>query len=316
MKYKKYFCFSSKVSLVMYILFILYYAFSWYNLLVLQNTMENIQWHIEHYYACIDYLETDDLKEKENIASKYSYLGFSEDTCNEIVKYETPSGSAYNIYEDFLFLDNLVFPFFIPLIVLLPFIYLISREMKNKTVKNYCLRDNYKNYVKHVFKTAYKNIFTIPIMILITFGISYLLAKGNMNPAADVGFNLELPNISFIDNPIFPIIFILTLFLGIGLYINIGLIVLARCKNFIVAIIESELIVFLMWLFGLITFGRFFNSLGINADNFNLLSIYDWSGIDNMYVYFGFNLFLFVVSLLIAMRLYKSKEKLILMCEK
>lgn len=316
MKYKKYLGFSSKIALIVYIIFTSYYIFNWYNLRILHNGKENQQWNKDHYYACKEYISTTDPEEKDKIISKYYYLRINDTSCIEEVKYDTPTDSTYNTYEEFFDECSLIFIFFSPLIILIPFLYLITREMKNKIIKNYCIRNSYKNYTKHIFKTAYKNIFTIPLMVILTFIISYYLSDGNMNPAADIGFNYVLPNTTFIDKPGFPIIFILILFLNAGLYINIGLIVLSKEKNFLVATLESELIIFLIWCFSIIGFGNFFKRYGINPDNFNLLSIYDWSGIDNMYIYILVNVFMFLVTLLIAIKSYKNKEKIILMCEK
>lgn len=317
MKYKKYLCFSSKVTLILFVAFALYYSFCWYNVRIIHDGKENQMWKKEHYLACEKYMSTNDDSEKEKIVSSYNYLGINDDVCNQYISYGVLPDSAFNTFEEFLTDENYLFPFFIPIIVLLPFIYLISREMKNKVVKNFCLRKSYKEYIVHIFKTAYKNLFTIPIVVGITFIISYIVSNGNMNPKADLGFNYILPNLQFIDNPIFPFIYFLTLFLGVGLYINIGLIVLSKNKNFIIALLESELSIFLIWCLSLIGFGRLFKSIfNINPDNFNLLSLYDWSNVDNMYLYFIVNLFLFIITFAIAILSYKDKEKIISMCEK
>lgn len=316
MKYKKYFVFGSKASLIMYIIFILYYIFCWYNVRILHDGRENQQWNKEQYYACEKYLSIDDDFEKEEFISKYDYLVFSNDNCQKITSYGTLPNSAFNIFEEFLEEDNFIFPFFIPIIVLSPFLYLISREIKNKVVKNYCLRDDYKKYISHIFKVAYKNIFIIPMIVILTFIISYFLSGKNMNTSADFGLNFILPNLSFIDNSIFPILYIVTLFLGMGLYINVGLIILTKNKSFLVSVLESELVIFLIWCFSYIVFGNIFNVFGINSNNFNLLSIYNWAAVDNMYIYFGINLFMFLITLIVVIISYKNKEKLIMICEK
>ena len=316
MKHKKYLYFSSKVSLIMYIILILYYAFFWYNVLIIHDGKRNQQWNKEHYYACTNYLSTDVISEKENIISKYNYLGINDEICKNITQYDTLSDSAFNTFSEFFAEENFLFPFFIPVIVLLPFIYLISKELKNKMVKNYILRNKYNEYIEYIFKTAYKNIFTVPVIVLITFLISYILSDGNINPKADIGMHYILPNISFLNNPLFIPIYILTLFLGVGLYINIGLIILSKNKNFIVSILESELVIFLVWAFVFIIFGNIFKHIGVNPSNFNLLSIYEWGEINNMYLYFALNLLLFILSYFVAKYSFKNKEKLILMCEK
>ena len=316
MKHKKYLCFSSKVSLIMYIILILYYVFCWYNVLIIHDGKRNQQWDKEHYYACTDYLLTNVNSKKQEIVSTYNYLGINAEICKDITQYGVLPNSSFNIFSEFFAEENFLFPFFIPVIVLLPFIYLISKESKNKMVKNYILRNKYDEYIKYIFSMAYKNIFTIPVIVLITFLISYILSGGNINPKADIGMHYILPNISFLNNPLFIPIYILTLFLGVGLYINIGLIILSKNKNFIVSILESELVIFLVWAFVFIIFGNIFKHIGVNSSNFNLLSIYEWEEINNMYLYFALNLLLFILSYFVAKYSFKNKEKLILMCEK
>jgi len=316
MKHKKYLLFSSKIALILYILLIIYYVFCWYNVRIVHDGKRNQVWHYNHYVACTNYISTSSIEKKEEIISDYDYLGIDDETCNKLVSYGTPADSVFNKFEEFFDEENFVFPFFAPIIVLLPFIYLFSKQMKNKTIKNYCLRDDYKNYVRYIFKTAYKNIFIIPLIVIITFVISYIFANGNLNPSADIGLNLVLPNLAFIDNPIFPIMYLFTLVCAIGVYINIGLIVMSRNKNFIISLLESEIVIFLIWCFSIIGLGRFFKIFGINPDNFNLLSIYDWVNIDNMGIFVGLNIIMFVITLIIAILSYKNKEKIIIMCER
>ncbi len=315
MKYKKYLIFSSKLVAIMCVLFIIYYVLCWGKLV--KDTKEGQSWENKQYSLCETYLSSATQSEKEKLIKKNKDFDLNDDECNKYVSYGSPPNSTYNTFDEFFIEESFLFPVFIPIIVIFPFVYIISREFKNKVITNYCLRENYRQYIKYIFKTAYKNIFFIPIIIAITFLISFIVSGGNMNPAADIGFNYVLPNLLFIDNKAFPFIYFLTLFLGMGLYINIGLIVQSRTKNFIIALLESELFIFFIWCFSIIVFGNIGNYyFEINPDNFNLMNLYTWSGIDNMYVHLGFNIVLFIVTLFIAVRSYANKEQLINMCER
>lgn len=306
----------NKLMIVLYVLFAIYYGFSWYKVRIIYGGKEHQESSLKTYSLCEEYSAANE-SQKLELTNKYGDLyGIEEEYCNETLSYGVTDHSAYNLFQNFLTNEKYMFPFFIPVIVILPFVYTLSKEFRNKMVKTYCLRKDYKSYKNHIFITAYKNIFVIPITIFITFLIAYILSHGNMNPAADIGFNLLLPNITFLDNPLFIPFYILTLFLGMGLFINIALIVLRKNKNFIVAIIESELFVYLTWGFTSIALGLFADRvLGISPDNFNLLSIYNWVAVDNIYLYFGLNLVLFILTFVIARLVYKDKEEFITMCE-
>lgn len=284
---------------------------------MLQDGKENQENSYLQFQTCKNFLSTSDEEERKKIILDYPYLETYPEICEAYASYDAPPDSAYNTFSEFLYEENYLFPFFIPIIVLFPFMYIIARELKSKMVKNYCLRKSYKEYIGHIFKTAYKNIYIIPCVILITFLISYIISGGNLNPSTDIGLHYALPNLTFINNPIFPILYLITLVLGMGLYINIGLIVLSRNKNFVVSLLESELAIFLVWCFCSIFCGAGAKSIfGINPDNFNLLSLYDWSNVDNMYLYFIVNLIMFLITLILALYAYKDKEKIICMCEK
>lgn len=315
MKYKKHLGFSSKLVLTLFIIFILYYAFCWFR--VIKSNIESHEGFEQSYALCDTYLSSSTQEQKDKIINENKDFVINDEICSQYASYGVLPNSAYNVFDEFFIGERLLFPVFIPIIVLLPFIYMTSNEFKNKIIKNYCLRGSYKEYVKYLFKRAYKSIFFVPIIIVITFLISFIVAKGNMDITADVGLNFVLPNMSFMNNNLFPVIYFITLLLGLGLYINVGLIVQSRTKNFIIALIESELFIFFIWCYSYIIMGNMGNHyFHINPDNFNLMNLHNWAGVDNMYVYFGYNLVLFIITLIPAICSYINKEKLINMCER
>jgi len=315
MKYKKSPLFSSKVFIVLCLVFILYCTFCWCK--IATKTKESQNWIKEQYNLCEKYSSLSSKDERELFIRKNKKFNINDTTCEKISTSKVLPYSTYNVYYNFFIENDYLFIICTPILVLFPFLYLISREFKSKVINNYCLRKNYKEYIKYIFQTAYKNIFIVPILVLITFSISYIISGGNLNPTTDQSLNLALPNIQFIGNKLFPMVYIFTLLLEVGLYINIGLIVQSKTKNFIVALLESELFIFFIWCFSIIIFGNigsyYFN---LNPNNFNLMNLYTWNGIDNMYAHLIFNIILFLLTLFIAVRSYANKEQLINMCER
>lgn len=308
----------NKIMILLYFFLILYYCFCWYNYRVLQDGATNQKMSYEHYSICERYLSSNENERIQIIKEYGSMYGIDVQECEKLTSYKTTTHSTYNIFETFLITDNYLFPFFVPLVVIIPFLYVLSKEFKSKYIKNYCMRASYKEYKRHIFKTSYQNIFVIPVVIGITFLISYIISNGNINPIADQGLNYVLPDIVlFLDSKLFWLFYVLVLLAGIGLFINVGVIVLSKNKNFIIALIESELIIFLIWCFSEICLGLIgSNIFNIDPGNFNLLSIYNWNGVTNMYIYTLLNIVLYIISLIIAILSYKNKEKIIIMCEK
>lgn len=315
MKYKKNQLFSSKIFIILCLIFLIYCIFCWYKIAI--KTKESQAWEKEQYTLCEEYQSLSSEQEKENFQNKNKEFNINNTTCEKISNSKGLPYSTYHVYYNFFVNNDYLFIICTPIIILFPFLYIISRELKNNVIKNYCLRKDYKEYIKYIFKTAYKNIFIIPIFVIITFIISYIISGKNLNPVTDQTLNLALPNIQFINNKVFPIVYFVTLLSEVGLYINIGLIVQSKTKNYIVALLESELFIFFIWCFSIIIFGNigsyYFN---LNPNNFNLMNLYTWHGIDNMYAHLIFNIILYLISLFLAIRSYTNKEKLINMCER
>ena len=105
--------------------------------------------------------------------------------------------------------------------------------------------------------------------------------------------------------------------LNFGFYTNIGLFVLSKKKNFVIALIESFLLIYFIWiineLFICNLLGNLFN---VNALNFSLLNIYTWNSITRIDIIFMFNLCVYIITLVLAIMSYKDKEKFIQNCEK
>lgn len=316
MKYKKIFIFTSFISILLYIIFALYYGFTWYNSLYINEGIDHIKMHNKYVNYCEKYLEIDDEIEKVKFLENNEDMYLDDETCIEYTTVGKNANSALTIYAEYLHNEIYLFPFFIPIIVVIPFIYILSREMSNNILKNYCLRDNYKNYLRHIFKVSYKSIFVIPIVIFLTLLISYIVSGYNLDYSSDLFYHYVLPGKLLLDNKLNWILFFLNLFFASGLYINLGLIVLSKNSNFIIASIETIVSIFLTWCFSNIFIGNICRILfNLNPSNFNLLLLYNWSGVDNACVYCIWNLILFIISFVLVLKMYKSKENIICKCE-
>ena len=287
-----------------------------------ENGAKNIMYARERYNACVELVNADE-NERESMIEKYEEeYGFllEIEECEKLASFENPPKSAVNLYLDIVSrndFSNYIIPYFVPLLILFPFIYKLSKEFKSKYIKSYILRDGYKNYVKNIFKQAYSNIWVVPLMFFILALISYLIA-GHVDTSADNYLNYLIAPVELFFKPSFYISYFLVILLNFGWYTNVGLFVLSKNKNFIVAFIESFLIVYMIWCFNDIFMISFLGNLfKVNYVNFSMLNIYTcWNYLDSILLYVLYNLIIYVISLIIVVRRYKNKESIMQNCEK
>ncbi len=304
---------------IFYIFFVIIFIIGIMSFLIFDSGYENLKLLKNQYNTCNVYLNSSDSK-KESLVQEYNdYFELSNESCNEIVKYNVSPGSAFFVYENIIYSSflSIFIPFFIPILLIFPCIYIITKKYRSNEIKNYLLRDNYENYKKKIIKIAYNNILIIPFVLCIIFIVSLLISK-NINPISDINFSLVQPNlISRYNNIIFYILYFLVIILNVGMYDNIALIVSSRNKNFLISYIESFLLIYIIWCISEIFFGNIFQLLfNISASNFSLLDIYRWVGVNQPLVFLFVSAFWFILSLLAMIYCYKDKEKIIEMCER
>lgn len=265
--------------------------------------------------TCIKYKNAN-LEEKKEIEKD---ITFDNEICTALINEYKP-GSFY-LYYNYLLrngVSSFVFPFFIPLMVIFPIVYKLSEEFRSKYIKNYLQRNEYNEYIKSIIKRSYKYILIVPILLLSFAVVASICSKLNFDPRYDIAFSRLSSEIgTYYNKPFFYISYILIILFNMGIYINIGLIILRKNKNFFVALIESfvAIYVFLCFTFIIIGIGiqKIFN---IPAESINLLEIYTWSNISNIGLYLLVNIVYFVVSFILVIIVYKNKEKFIKECEK
>ena len=190
--------FNFLIVLVFFIQFICFY--------VVENGRENIALNRQYYNVCNEYINATK-EEQIQIIQKYSKQNFSleNNECEKIVSFKYPSPSAIKVFKNILIDNNfssLLFPYFVPILILFPFIYKLSKEFKSEQIKNYILRDSYKNYIKKIFKQAYSNIWLVPVLICIVGVISYVIC-GHMDTSSDIYFNYISLSNKLSLNPLF-----------------------------------------------------------------------------------------------------------------
>lgn len=308
-----------KINIISHIVVVLVFLMGILCFFFYESGYDNIKGSKEHYNICKEYMNGEQ-KEKGELVTKYGEIyGLDDETCSEIIKYDVTTNSTLYLFCNIIrsiFLDMII-PFFIPILLLFPILYIITNKFRSREIKNYLLRDSYKNYIKRIFKLAYSNIFIVPFMLLIIFILCYILS-GNMNPIADINSMMLTDRVmDLYKNPLFYILYTIVIFLNIGMYDNIALIISSKNKNFLVAYVESFLVIYIIWCISDILFGLFFQKVfGIFASNFSLSVIYLWTGVDNMLIFFLTNVFWYILTLIIAILSYKNKEKIISMCER
>lgn len=265
--------------------------------------------------TCIKYKNAN-LEEKKEIEKD---ITFDNEICTALINEYKP-GSFY-LYYNYLLrngVSSFIFPFFIPLMVIFPIVYKLSEEFRSKYIKNYLQRNEYNEYIKSIIKRSYKYILIVPILLLSFAVVASICSKLNFDPRYDIAFSRLSSEIgTYYNKPFFYISYILIILFNMGIYINIGLIILRKNKNFFVALIESfvAIYVFLCFTFIIIGIGiqKIFN---ISAESINLLEIYTWSNISNIGLYLLVNIIYFVISFALVIMSYKNKENFIKECEK
>lgn len=283
--------------------------------------------HIEKYrgddnnyrFVCNKFLSSDNVERGKLINEYVGTYELNDKICNEIVSEDVKSVSFFLAYDVMLSNEfaSLIIPLFVPLFILLPVVYFISKEFKSGNIKNYLLRKSYKSYLINLYKKSYSFIFPLLIMIGIFIIVSLNASNFNFNPTIDIGHSYLLNGVyDLYNNKYFMIEYIIIIIANVGLYINIGLIILSKNKNFFISLVESYVIVYLLWSFSIIVVGMFFqNHFNISADNFNLMSVYSWSEISSSKTFLLVNIIYYIISLVISLMVYKNREKIVKLCE-
>ncbi len=82
MKYKKNQLFSSKIFIILCLIFLIYCIFCWYKIAI--KTKESQAWVKEQYTLCEEYQSLSSEQEKENFQNKNKEFNINNTTCEKI----------------------------------------------------------------------------------------------------------------------------------------------------------------------------------------------------------------------------------------
>ena len=197
----------------------------------------------------------------------------------------------------------------------------VSSIFKNRTALLMLKRENYKDFLKRIFKSVFKSVWFWPLIMLLIFIVCLIGSDFNYELAKD-SYMFE----SFVYAS--PILLIITNLISIFLYsityLNLGLIVVRHQHNYYLAVIESFLLVIAIELFleivpGGIIWQKLYDATGknmYNAQLFKILEVFRMNLEPGVLVYFIYVISLVLITGFIVYLCYRNKEKLIISCEK
>lgn len=238
--------------------------------------------------------------------------------CKSVMEKDYSEKSFYYAFQEIEYFTFNRVSFLLFILIVTPSIFFTSRYMKNKMIINEATRCDYKHSLANYFKKAYRPVFIVPLLILLSFGTAYLLT-GNFN--VGIKYINSIPwTADFVSNPwVFITLFILNAIVLSFLYINVSLIVVRKNHNFFVTLILSFLLlygydIFLEIFMGGILFTVIFHSdFAVYFNVLNVANFNDTLGLIAPFVVPGISL---ILSFIILFFKYRNKEKLIIDCEK
>ncbi len=206
------------------------------------------------------------------------------------------------------------------LFIVIPALYHICKNLKNKFILNELTRKSYKKTIKDLFKSSYTSVWIFPIIIIIIFLISVIYTKSLNGMYSLENSTTGWSEFTLTHPWIFISCFLFNVVIHSVLYINISLCVVRKYQNYFVAIIISFLVfigleAFLeIFLGGIIFTSIFHTDFGMIVFNIiNSLTFNDTFGIIPLLT---IPLIITLISSFILYLFYKDKEKLIIDIEK
>ena len=268
--------------------------------------------------GCEYYLLNDIESNKEFIYNDRNYQ-LNDEMCYYIIDNYNKVGSFFLYYDKIISssIFSFLFPMFVPVFVLIPVIYVLSKEFDSSYILYFLQRKSYKKYILHLFKESYKYFFPIFLILFFVILCALKLSNGVFDPRMDIyrSFTGE-HSLLFFDNITNCIIYFVIILFNVLTFINFGLISISHNKNFYIALIESFLISFLFNCFIFIFVGLTLQTkFGIIAESINVFEIFRWHNITNPKLFLVINIIYYLVSLFFVYLSYRKKERIIKLCE-
>lgn len=184
----------------------------------------------------------------------------------------------------------------------------VSKILNSRIAKYYLIRENYKDFIKLIFKSVLKYVCFLPVIFLILYIVCGFLGKWQMYGVYGFDENIAVFGSKTI------IVFLFNVVLMSTIYLLVSLITLRITSNYYIGIILNYLIYFILAIFfeiylrDLILYGYFSLETYTYLLFFNVFNLRD---IPNLYIYFGIRILVILVLFMVVALMYKDKEKFV-----
>lgn len=207
----------------------------------------------------------------------------------------------------------MILSYFMPILISIPALIWIGRLLKTKSLSNYFLRENKNKFLIRLFKEAYSYIGIFIYGVILTLIICLLTCEYDPIYSASKELSWwQYETIKYLW--VFIPLYLLNIFFYLAWYINISLIYLKKFHNYIIAIIGSYLSVMAFELVLDLVFRSNLLLKLFPTFDFTFLNAINTFGFEDQNGWWPQMLFVgicFGISLLIVIKLYGNKEKLL-----
>lgn len=203
------------------------------------------------------------------------------------------------------------------LIVIIPPMIQICKMLRNKYIMNSNLRESYKDFIKKMLFTAYKYLWILPVIAIIS--MLPLLFSYTLTPEYSTLYGLGWST-NLIHYPVlFIFLYLLNVVIVSMIYVNISLVVARFQQKFIPCVVLSYIVFFAIEIFletvvrVIILQRMFYSELGMI---FNIMDVFGFNDMFGISTLFIVNISFLVVSFISVYLAYRDKEKLVIRCEK
>lgn len=264
-----------------------------------------------HYKEVCEYYFDNSIEENIEFQYKKITYSFNNEQCDYIISNYDRTGSFYLFYYKIITNSffNWIFPLFVPVIIIIPVLFHLSKEFKSGYMLHFLQRKTYKEYILYLFKTAYKWFYPIFLILIFIICCSLWQCNGNFDPLIDI-YNGYLGSecMFFVNNFVNFFIYFLVILFNIFMYINICLVFLLYFKDFFASCFVSCITIYI---FNFITYGFAELITGVPGESISMFSIYTWNGVISPLLYLLFAFIYYLITLFFVYLSYRNKEKVI-----
>lgn len=230
--------------------------------------------------------------------------------CENIIKNANTNKDYYYTVSELESGLNKVYPF-IFIFISFPVLYYVCNMFKSRVVNYELTRQNYKTFRKKLLMNSYKSSLLMIIIYLTIVITSYIYCNGFIASTEYIPNNVSNPYTFILINSFKILVLSLT-------YVNISLIVAIQNHKLYISLILSLLLFYGIELLSGYFVGTLLLDRVFNLNISNSISIYNLfvNDLTHPLVHIIYPLFMFILTIFIMNYMYKSKEKLVIDCDK